>query len=470
MDLQQFADRFQPSTCILSVAQRPDGSCGAIRIMAGNHAYYESYRLQGTEGYPKLLSKEFIPGSRYEEMVPKDLNFEHFCYSCAILGKPMHTCINPAFFGCWFKITMLPLESTDPGIGYCTYTIETYTSPDQALICDLSYESANDVLRTCIKLRGTRDFRGTMDEVIEDIRHICEAERCCIMLMDHETRTASMLCEASRKNSSHSPIRLQETENLYSLMCSWEETLAGSTCLIIKNWNDMEVLRERNPKWYDSLTGFGVQSLVLFPLRSDGVTIGYIWALDFDTPNTFRIKETLELTAFFLASEIANYQLVERLRIMCSLDLLTNVYNRNEMNSRIDAISRIGELKAPIGVVFADLNGLKRVNDTDGHFAGDQVLRQAASVLQEIFPHDQIFRAGGDEFMILCENRSQEDLDACVERIRSYNQLPGCCSFAAGCSFAASGEDIRSAIHIADVLMYQDKERHYTENPDERYR
>ena len=94
MDLQQFADRFQPSTCILSVAQRPDGSCGAIRIMAGNHAYYESYRLQGTEGYPKLLSKEFIPGSRYEEMVPKDLNFEHYCYSCAILGKPMHTCIN----------------------------------------------------------------------------------------------------------------------------------------------------------------------------------------------------------------------------------------------------------------------------------------------------------------------------------------------------------------------------------------
>ena len=470
MDLQQFADRFRASTCIVSVEKRPDGGCGEIRIMAGNQAYYDSFRLQGTEGYPKMLAKEFIPGSRYEDMVPKDLNFEHFCYVCAILGKPMHTCVNPSTFDCWFNITMLPLQSDEPGVGYCTYTFQTYRSMEPALICDLSYESANAVLRTCIKLRGTQNFKSTAYEVIEDIREICDAERCCIMLMDHETETSSMLCESTRKSSTRPPVALQSGNELYKVMATWDTTIAGSSCLIIRGWDDMEILRQRNPVWYDSLTENGVQSLVLVPLRSGGSTLGYIWAVDFDTPDTIRIKETLELTAFFLASEIANYQLVERLQVMCSFDLLTGVYNRNEMNACIDELKKRGTLQTPKGVVFADLNGLKRVNDKDGHSSGDEVLRQAAEALQGIFPQGQIFRAGGDEFMILTEGMDKTALDACVEQIRRYDKLPGGCSFAAGCCFAASGSDIRKAMHTADVLMYEDKERHYAEFPDERYR
>ena len=52
-------------------------------------------------------------------------------------------------------------------------------------------------------------------------------------------------------------------------------------------------------------------------------------------------------------------------------------------------------------VVFADLNGLKRVNDEKGHNAGDRLLRTASAKLSQVFCDCDIYRAGGDEFMLI---------------------------------------------------------------------
>ena len=87
-------------------------------------------------------------------------------------------------------------------------------------------------------------------------------------------------------------------KEFYHLAATWEETLAGSTCLIIKNEQDMNVLKERNPEWYDSLEEFGVKTMVLFPLKYRGEILGYIWATNFNIKNTVKIKEALELTTF----------------------------------------------------------------------------------------------------------------------------------------------------------------------------
>ena len=79
----------------------------------------------------------------------------------------------------------------------------------------------------------------------------------------------------------------------------------------------------------------GVKTLVIYPLRSDNKTIGYIWAGNFDSSKTLMIKETLGLTAFTLSTEIANEQNIIKMKIMSTTDLLTGVYNRNAMNNRI---------------------------------------------------------------------------------------------------------------------------------------
>lgn len=65
-------------------------------------------------------------------------------------------------------------------------------------------------------------------------------------------------------------------------------------------------------------------------------------------------------------------------------------------------LNQLLEHPVPVGVAFADLNGLKYLNDTYGHEYGDQALRHLAEVSMEYFAKDQLYRVSGDEFVIIC--------------------------------------------------------------------
>ena len=83
MDLQKFVDQIEPMTCIMSVEEKEDGSCGEIRIVTGNKAYIDSIENPSPD-VPMLKATHFEPNCLYERYIPKDLNFEMFCYNCAV--------------------------------------------------------------------------------------------------------------------------------------------------------------------------------------------------------------------------------------------------------------------------------------------------------------------------------------------------------------------------------------------------
>ena len=467
MDLKHFVDLFDVMTCILSVETKEDGSYGDIRIVTGNPAYIASIEVPN-EAMPQMLASKFIPNSLYQKYIPKDLNFEDFCYRCAVLKQPMHTYVHPERFDFWFNLYMLPLQSVG-NIHYCTYTQTLSRNADSEQMSNTSASTAAAVLNTCIKLRGATNFQHTMEEVISDIRKIIDAQSCVVLLTDHEKRTCSILGESRNEYSVLPSMSRVLNDKFYDLTCSWKETIGGSNGLIIKNANDWQYLKDKNPLWHDSLRKEHVESLVLFPLDVNNETLGYIWACNFDVNNTVKIKETLELTIYFVASEIANHRLLERLKVLSSIDILTGVLNRNEMNNRIDSL-RSGSASAikGVGIIFADLNGLKRVNDKGGHPAGDLLLKNAAIVLQNVFVGDEIFRAGGDEFMILLSYTSEDEIKDKCSRVKTLTKQYKDVSFALGYSFQNDSSDITSALKLADQRMYEDKEKYYKEHPEQK--
>lgn len=150
-------------------------------------------------------------------------------------------------------------------------------------------------------------------------------------------------------------------------------------------------------------------------------------------------------------------------------DMLTGVRNRNAMNNRVsDIISGKHLMDKPYGVVFADLNGLKNVNDSGGHSAGDLLLKKAAIVLQEIFPGKEIYRAGGDEFMVIVTDCTNDELGEMVAKLRRRNSAPENVCFAVGGCFCGKGMDICKAMQMADQRMYKDKQNYYASHPEER--
>ena len=305
-----------------------------------------------------------------------------------------------------------------------------------------------------------------MNDVIKDIRELCESEYCCVFLIDEESQTCEVLCE-DIVESSEMPKRANiEEVNFYEHAKTWEDTIAGSNCLVVKSEQDMEVVKERNPVWQESLARFGVETIVLFPIKFQNELLGYMWATNFAPENAGRIKETLELTTYVLGLEISSHLLMDKLRVLSSRDMLTGLLNRNEMNNRVDSLQG-GEFGGgkTIGIVFADLNGLKRVNDAEGHDAGDELLKNAARAMLDVFNGEEAFRVGGDEFLALMVGATEQDVERKIEALREASKKYEDVVFAIGGCVAKDGEDVRRAMRLSDELMYEDKKAYYEAHP-----
>ena len=457
MNFDVLLSHYRAKACVVSVEFFPDGTYGNIRVVAGNKAHCDDMAA---------LNHPFEPGCPYEACFPKNPNFEDHCFRCIRDGKPLHAYVDLYMMGLWLNMFLMPLDSDQENIGYCIYCYDVAPKADSSAMADLSADTATDVLKACIKLRGSQNIRQAFQEVIEDIGAICGSDHCCVLLTDDEKHECTTFAEFLREGSGLYPMS-RYIQGFYEIAQTWPDTLAGSTCIIIKDEHDMEKLQEQNPIWKASLEQAGIKTVVLYPLRHGGELLGYMWALNFNVENVLKIKETLELTTFFLASEISNYLLLDKLKILSTIDTLTSVRNRNEMNNRVDRIVA-GNEPVPQGVLFADLNGLKRVNDEQGHAAGDKMLCAAASILQSVFQDGVVYRAGGDEFMILVNEISEDEVQDRVARVHFLSGKTENVRFSIGVCYGK--KDIRKAMRLADERMYAFKNGYYEAHPELKYR
>ena len=472
-DFQNLADSIQAPTSVMSVEVLEDGSMGELRVVAGNRGYIDS--IERPAGDYQMKSDKFIPGSVYTDYVPRDLNFEDFCFRSAVQKKCLHSYVKPSHMPVWFNMTFLPAGPSDGNIHYCTYTMEVNFEANTKRMSNVDSDLAKEVLETCIKLRGAKDFKATMQDVIVDLRNMSHAEQCSILLVDRYEKKTQVLCRdfsgtiglrAGRKN-----IITPASKEFYRITESWDGLIGSSNCIIAKNDRDMEYVREKAPEWHETLKDSGVNNIALFPLKFGDDLLGYIWVINFIEEYAPKIKEMMELTTFILGSEINSYLLLNRLKVLSSKDMLTGVLNRNEMNNYVDKlVSDPQKVKQSVAVVFVDLNGLKLVNDELGHTAGDALLRDAAAALLEVYPADCIYRAGGDEFTVILPGTDTQEMIAGMEKLRKVSEKYERVSFAIGGCVEQDIRDVRTALKIADQRMYEDKREYYVRHPEIRKR
>ena len=94
--------------------------------------------------------------------------------------------------------------------------MEDYSDLNLKRLSNISADTASSVLETCIKLRGTSDFKATMEDVIVDIRDMCDAEHCCVFVIDRNTRGCYVLCEAFSKDTKLLPMATYVNDDFYS--------------------------------------------------------------------------------------------------------------------------------------------------------------------------------------------------------------------------------------------------------------
>ena len=155
-------------------------------------------------------------------------------------------------------------------------------------------------------------------------------------------------------------------------------------------------------------------------------------------------------------------------------DVLTQLRNRAFYAEELNRLTRKGPW--PLSVIAIDLNGLKTVNDEQGHAAGDSMLRRVGEVLAKAVDAPACAaRIGGDEFTVLLPGTDERGALALQERIISMLDLnnqfyPGQhLSLAMGIASCQSGDAVEAAINRADQAMYAEKNRYYQQkNVDRR--
>lgn len=298
-----------------------------------------------------------------------------------------------------------------------------------------------------------------MAAAISELKKICNAEKCALYTVDNSNQKCRFINENGVQNEILEKLTGEMQRTPYGLAMAWEEDLADSDCLLL---DDLNVVKERDPIWYKSLCDHNITNLVLYAVRFKQSLIGFIWVANFNTTNIILIKEILELSSFLIGTVIANHQLFSHLKAMSTIDKLTQVNNRNAMNERTERIVS-GEEKLPdsMGIAYADLNGLKAVNDTKGHEAGDMFLVRSASLLKLVFGDYEIYRVGGDEFVVLCPDITEQKMEERMTQLRALTTNTPDVSFAVGFGWFSGDYDFNAALQTADERMYKDKEEYY---------
>lgn len=241
-----------------------------------------------------------------------------------------------------------------------------------------------------------------------------------------------------------------------SVMARWNDFFQRDECVIIENLSD---LQEISPDEYRVLSLQNVTSLAAAPLKKGDELIGF---LGVDNPSVEKIQNIASLfntLRYFLMTAITRMLDEQQLEFLSYLDSLTGLYNRNRYIQDIDLLKTTKQ--QTLGVLFMDLNGLKKINDTGGHAAGDTALITCAQELLNAFPDAMLYRIGGDEFVALAPSVSRSTFYHQVKQFHDNFRRNDKYKVAVGTQWSDNSLELERMIQDADSDMYHDKRLFY---------
>jgi diguanylate cyclase (GGDEF)-like protein len=223
----------------------------------------------------------------------------------------------------------------------------------------------------------------------------------------------------------------------------------------VKRLSSLSTLEAR-PAFFEHGRLREIQATLGLPIALEGEVLAVMNLDSFTSPEAFG-PLSLELAqAFALEAALLLKALKERqaLQEAARTDALTGLLNRRALEEILPEIRQEAlTLGEPLTLIYWDLNGLKAINDREGHAAGDQALKSLAQALKRLSrQRDLAFRLGGDEFVSLHLGLGEEDARALILRLRE--SLPY--GVAAGSLEVGEGS-LEDLLAEADRRMYRDK-------------
>lgn len=395
-------------------------------------------------------------GRRKEELIGRsfrsvydnaDERWFDYCYEAA-KGRQVRSRMYSREVGHWLEFEVEPA-----GEGRAAF-IFMNVDMDHVEKMKLRQSSNTDdiIIRLAKIMNGGESFEKAVNHMLAELGTIIHADR--LYILETDGIKVSNTFEWCREGVTPEIQTLQDLD-YDDYIGGWEKFLVDNTSLVLE---DIEVLREDDPVDYENLKRQGIKSIMDSPIYDGGKLIGYIGADNYEISDAVNTQKILETISYFLGVRMVNQKLLSRLDYLSHRDMLTGARNRNSFMEKLEELEGLAH---PAGIVFGDVNGLKRANDEEGHVAGDKLLRRAAKAMQQFWGDEFVYRAGGDEFVVLLPDISECAFYRKFEEFYDTVKAKDDVSVAFGAHWAESGSHLNAAFNQADRKMYQDKKKHY---------
>ncbi|MDD3217978.1 MAG: EAL domain-containing protein [Lachnospiraceae bacterium] len=341
------------------------------------------------------------------------------------------------------KFHKFQLESYFSMLGFDRESIENQKSV---------LETEKSIVECVEKLISTKDMDSTINMVMDTILEFYKADRSYIFEFDWKKEISINTYERCAPGIASQIDYLKEVPlkvNEY-----WMEEFRAHRNIWIKNLED---IKEERPEEYALLQPQGINSLIVIPFYQDFMLQGFMGV---DNPRAYKNNTYfLNHLTYFISNEISKHQLTTRLEVLSYSDNLTGLQNRNSYARYITEYRSMRNESA--GVMFLDLNGLKKINDTFGHEYGDRYIKMLAEILQSMFSKKKIFRISGDEFLVILEGCREEDFICKAEKLRERLSEGDSTLATCGTVWQKESCDIAEMVKRADHEMYNRKREYY---------
>lgn len=308
------------------------------------------------------------------------------------------------------------------------------------------------VLNSCVgKLNSDTDIDVGINNLLATVNGYFQADRTYVFEIDPDRdvliNTFEYICgqevSAQMDNLQEVPV---------SVIKVWMQNFRQGRSYYM---SDLE--QERGQPSYEMLKAQQVWRLLAVPLMKGGAMVGF---LGVDNPRAHYDDATLLASIqFFVTNSLDRKKQQAYLEKLSYRDMLTGLYNRNRYIERLEAYKQVQDQQ--IGAIYIDLNGLKKVNDEQGHRAGDELIVRAAGTIAGIFAEDA-YRVGGDEFVVILLDVSREEFARKTEQLRRQMQ-ENSVDASIGGVWQASTENLENLLRRADENMYREKKRYYSQ-------